>query len=251
MGAMRAGAKKVWVGGCIAVVMISSNSAGASLAVSVDEWRLTTRIADISNLPPISNTITNLSNPLGASDLVKYQNSTANSDYSAAWDTGGFFSFTVFGQHAAQGDDDLYSRSSGTIRITPSIVSLLVITGEYDYTLASGIRGASISGTTSFPNGSPLYTYQESKISIFDPPSGVMSFASGEIPLSAGVQYTLGYMLKLDSFSGSPTSLSHGNGFVSFELTPAPEPATMGYLASLCTIIVLRSGSRQCMRDRR
>jgi len=171
--------------------------------------------------------------------------STADAEYFASWDSEGFFSFLVNGQHTAAGNPQmLVTRSSGTIYITPSLNSILSIDILYDYSLGSGMREARVKGAVADSEGL-VYNAEVIRNTLSSPSAGQITVDSPPIPLNAGTQYALVYLLRLMSFSGSASSLSQGEGFIRLELVPIPEPHTLALLA-LAGPLLLRKSHRSC-----
>ncbi|MBX3394161.1 MAG: hypothetical protein KF841_02215 [Phycisphaerae bacterium] len=141
-----------------------------------------------------------------------------------ASDASGQFYFLAEGSHAAAGNPDLSSRSTGDLRLTPQVDSTLVINGSYTYSLAAGDREVSFFVNVTDGGGALLFNQQYSVNALIgDPPSGTRSI-NAEIPLQQGIQYTLRYSMELLSYSGSPAILSAGGGFVQFSITPGLGP---------------------------
>ncbi|HWL92747.1 MAG TPA: hypothetical protein VNT79_04365 [Phycisphaerae bacterium] len=171
-------------------------------------------------------------NPFSAEQFAQIDASTAHSLLSAHWDGAGNFDFLVTGDHVAAGHPQmLVTRSSGTIYITPSLNSLLSIDILYDYSLGSGMREARVKGAVADSEGL-VYNAEVIRDTLSSPSTGQITVDSPPIPLNAGTQYALVYLLRLMSFSGSPSSLSQGEGFIRLELVPIPEPSTSAMILS-------------------
>lgn len=211
--------------------------ANSTMAAEIDvtSWVLRSRVTanDIGSAIDGTNTVQNPFHKVDHAELPSPggATSTADAEYFASWDSDGFLSFILHGEHTAAGNPALFSRSTGTIYVTPQVDSVLTIDIEYNYSLASGIRQAFIDTGVGEVGGDVLLYYADSANNLVDPPDGQLTFESGEIFLSAGLQYAIAYRLELNSFGGSPSLLSHCDGTVEIDISPVPEPATLALFA--------------------
>ncbi|MBK8269236.1 MAG: PEP-CTERM sorting domain-containing protein [Planctomycetes bacterium] len=220
------------------VLLLSVPHSGVASEISVDAWLLQTLVDE--NGVRDSDGSFSLTNPFSAQHNAAIGISTAHSIISASWNSSGFLQFLLDAQHAAAGSSNLFSRSTGTIYVTPQVDSFVSIALQYDYALGSGIREAIIQTAVSETNGDALLYHFDFANTLVDPSVGQLDFDSGGILLSAGVQYWLQYQVELHSFSGSPTSLSHGNGHVAINISPVPEPATLFLISAALPLLFRR-----------
>jgi len=167
--------------------------------------------------------------------------------YNIAWDAAGFFDFTLLAEHVGQGNSGGFSRSTGSVQFIPAVDSILTIDAEYNYMLGSGGREALLTigaGGGPAPGVALFGASQGASTIAFDPPNGTLIF-HGSAPLLAGESYAFGYLLSITALGGSPTNLSHANGYFHATITPVPEPATAMMLSILVATTLRRRPRRR------
>jgi hypothetical protein len=193
--------------------------------VSVTQWLMAVDVfADAANNAAAFFGV--VTNPLVDSHQVSVLNSSAAASYDFWWDDTGAH-FRVDGSQAAQGAPYLTAGSSGSpIRFTPLVDMVATYSGSYSYDLAAGDREAKFDFSLGRLNPSiSLASHHFSALTIIgDPPQGTWTY-SGSVPLEANVPHVFSYNMRLNSFTGSPTSLSFGSGFIQLDLVPVPEPS--------------------------
>ncbi len=93
------------------------------------------------------------------------------------------------------------------------------------------------------PTGALLFDAR-TRTNLVHPSIGNLSHDSAPVALFAGTQYVFQYGLELGASSGSPDALSHANGFLSMQIAPIPEPATLAILSVAGPFIVRRRPAR-------
>ncbi len=224
----------------------------ADETLSVDFWNLRSRVdaSGVGSAIDGTNTVQNPFHKLDHAELTLPggATSTADTEYHAAWDAAGFFHFLAEGQHAAAGHNGLFSRSTGVVFFTPRVDSILSLNLLYNYALGNGDREAFVSLTVAQEASIALLLYTERRLTLLGQNTGQIAYEPDEIPLFANVPYAVQYRLEIESFSGSPSVLSTGNGSVQFTVTPIPEPATLSLI--LPALLLIRRTRRRSNRGR-
>lgn len=238
---------RTWISVAISLCCAASADAGE---ISVDSWSIGCSVvgnglgSDHDGTGVVQNPLqilfhATLPTPGGAT-------STCDGESTATWDARGFFQMTVFGEHAAVGNPvHLYSRSTGAIFLTPAVTSDLSIAGVYNHIIAGGIRMAFLDiDVFDATTNQPIFSEFRRSFPIFgDPAIGELNI-SGNTTLSSGTRYILQYTMQLDSQSGSPSVLSTGNGTISFEIAPVPEPTTLALILPFAALLSTRRARR-------
>ncbi len=204
----------------------------ASANVDVSSWVVYAYVYNGANGQDSIVGYNQVMNPFQASHTAMLGISYATGTYDFAWSADGG-SFNVGSSNGAAGNPiNLFSSSSGNIILTTTSAYLLDVDALYNFHLLGGDRQALLNvfvgdGTT----GQFLFygTWISAPIT-GDPAIG--SFAVQlTFQLQEGHTYGLGYTMAIDSYSGSPSVLATGDGFINFTFTPIPEPASAALLA--------------------
>jgi len=228
-------------------ILLSFAGTGTAAEINVTAWEVgasvevaTVRMSQTSFFP---------SNNFADTFFASVSSSTAFSSVSASWDAAGFFDFLVEGEHAAQGTPGAigFARSMGSIELIPAVDSTLVIDASYQFDLGSGDREAEL--TTRLAGGPAPgsvihFLFQHALPIAGDAPNGTFTVTES-FPLAAGETYFLNYTMALKSFGGSPSSLSLGDGFVHFSITPVCEPTTCLLLLAAAPVLLRRPRRRR------
>lgn len=205
--------------------LLGGNHRASAAAVDVLDWDLGTgiRLDDVGNQTILRTTV---QNPFVDTVNVLVSNSTAQSIYDVCWDAAGNFDFLIETEQSEQGNSLGYTTSIGSIQFIMPADSLLTLDAEFNYALGNGDREAYLRGAVYQTGVGFVELIEDFAIPIVgDSPTGTFA-EQAVVPLDGGVEYELGYWFELDSYGGSPTSLSHGDGHMSFHIEPVPEPAT-------------------------
>lgn len=213
-------------------VPLLSPSGFVSADIVVSSNVLAVTVSNSANSQSNTRIINQVQNPLNATHTAMLGISYATGTYDFAWSADGG-SFNILGSNGAAGNPlNLYSSTSGNITLTTTSAYRLDIDALYSFRLLGGDRQAMLS--LSIGDGTAqqmiyIATYISAPIT-GDPAIG--SFAIQEsFQLETGHTYGFNYTMSIDSYSGSPSVLATGDGYMHFTLTPIPEPACAALLA--------------------
>ena len=193
----------------------------------VDFWTLSAACSAAGqNGGVFQNTVLN---PFVYSHSVPVNSSMAQGSYQFAWDdlTG---TFRVDASVAGEGGSGTpLCAVDGRVQFHTTSKVLLSAEGEWTYHFSGGLRSAGILLTVN------NHVTQEQVFVIGDTgqngppvndPNDDTLVATGNILLPAGGTYRMRWIMDTYAFSGSPASISTGNGYALFSLTTIPEPGS-------------------------
>ncbi len=225
----------------LAVVLAGVPSARAA-EIDVLEWSVRSSIQqEGAGFVGFSNT--QVQNPFVAqqsTSLLLHSNSTS---YDFSWDAQGNARFLVSMTHATAGAGTtlVINSTSGGIDLRAPRDTRVDFSGQYQYSFGNGFRVTSlILGIYDVDSQQTVASQSRGAPPPFAS-SGALTINPVEVVLTAGRRYLLIYNVRLDSDTGSATSLSHGNGSLEFNLRPViPEPGSLALLGLLAPAILRR-----------
>ncbi|NUQ47074.1 MAG: hypothetical protein HUU22_13700 [Phycisphaerae bacterium] len=216
----------------VVTVVLWHTHGAANADIVVTSWVLGVSVRDSATSQMQSRVINQVQNPLDATHTAMLGISYATGTYDFAWTAAGG-GFNIASSNGAAGNPvHLFSSSSGLVVMTTTSAYRLDVDALYAFHLLGGDREAMLSlligdGTT----GQTLFngTWISAPVT-GDPAIGTFTIQRS-FDLEPGHTYGVNYWMRVDSYSGSPSVLATGDGYVNFTLTPIPEPASVALFA--------------------
>lgn len=180
--------------------------------------------------------------PFIASHGGSYQNSSVSTAYNISFGSSSF-DFQATTLLAAQGSPPIFTSAwTGYVHFSSDMPLLLSIDAQLSYSLPPGDREAYMR-ILAGDGTHVLFDKDGYAAPVFgDPPVGVFTAHADSILIPPGAGSGFSYTFSLDSYSGNPAVLSHGDGMLHVHVETIPEPTTSALLA-LATITLARRRS--------
>ena len=216
-----------------AAILASAATARVKADLVVDSWSIGAGISDLAGQEGVH--FSTVVNPFQNSHSVSYRNSNISASYDIGWllDEAHFDITTT--HHLAQLDGQ--TSTSGRIYLTPSVDSVITMSGNLQYSWPSAAVGTALIGMDILDVTDPDNQILVAGDAVVDgnfpigQPFGSFNIGDSGI-IESGRQYLLSYVAQVRHFDPTPPgTFGEASGDFHFTITPIPEPAAALLLA--------------------
>lgn len=206
----------------------------AQASFIVDSWRLSCVVQDTSGSTSTA-IFRDARSPFVDQHQAAISGGTASAGYNALFGSQALdfhVDASVLGPGSVNPPHRFISGCNGNIVLTNDATPLSVsVDSSFTWQLPGGARDAYLSYTVHRGGGEDLLVGGGgASPDAGDPPSGTVT-PHGSVILPANGTYSLNYEMFVDAYSGSPSAIGHGDGFVNLHATVVPETGTLTLIA--------------------